>query len=306
MLIKSAPNAYEKLRVLGTMATDDVLSPSTDSRAVGPPSRPGYQAARAQLAGVYPAAMPNGRFMSLLRVMFTDFCMIDCAYCPNSHWVPRRRYAFKVEELARLFMELYERQTVAGLFLNSGIAGSPDKTMGKVLNVVDMLRSHYHYSGYIHLKVMPGASYQYVEAAHRLGTRLSVNMETPTREGMERLSKMKDFKGGIQDPIRWIRDLTQERNGGAVGQVTQLVVGAADESDRDIFQRMSQLYQEEGLKRVCYQAFRPARYTPLEEHPATPNGPGAPPLPTGLAGSGLPFHPQGAGSSLRRGGISPP
>ena len=270
MLIKHTPDVYEKLRVLGTMATDDVLSPDTDTRSVGPPSRRGYQGARESLARVYPAAMPNGRYMSLLRVMFTDFCMMDCAYCPNSHWVPRRRYAFKVEELAHLFMELYQSQTVAGLFLSSGIAGSPDKTMEKVLNVVDMLRNHYHFTGYIHLKVMPGASYEYVEAAHRLGTRLSVNIETPTEEGMIRLSKMKDFQTGILDPIRWIRELTQEKTGGAVGQVTQLVVGAADETDQDIYQRMSQLYKEESLKRVYFQAFRPVRYTPLEEHPATP------------------------------------
>ena len=205
-----------------------------------------------------------------MRVMFTDFCKYDCAYCPNSTWVPRKRYAFKVEELARLFMEMYQRQTVAGLFLSSGIAGSSDKTMDKLLDVVEMLRHHYQFSGYIHLKVMPGTSDQYVERAYRLGTRLSINIETPTQEHMERLSTMKDFRTDILDPMSAINRHMQEDGTGAKGQVTQMVVGAADESDWDIYKRITQLYGEWGFKRVYYQPFRPARYTPLEEHPATP------------------------------------
>ena len=142
--------------------------------------------------------------------------------------------------------------------------------MDKLLDVVDMLRNHYRFQGYIHLKVMPGASTQYVEAAYRLGTRLSVNIETPTQEGMERLSTMKDFSRDILEPMSAIHRLTREDGTGASGQVTQMVVGAADESDWEIYQRMEQLYTQWGFKRVYYQAFRPARYTPLEEHPATP------------------------------------
>ena len=114
MLVRHSPDAYEKLRLLGGMATDDVLTAETKHRVNVP--RNAYSQARNRNlpAGVYRAAMLNGRSISLMRVMFTDFCKYDCAYCPNSTWVPRKRYAFKVEELAGLFMQLYERQTVEG------------------------------------------------------------------------------------------------------------------------------------------------------------------------------------------------
>ena len=267
MLIKRAPDAYEKLHILGGMATDDILTRPETSAGRGSP----YPAAKKNpTSGVYRASMPNGKHINLMRVMFTDFCKMDCHYCPNSHWVPRKRYAFKVDELARTFAELVRRQTVSGLFLSSGIAGDGSKTTERLVKVVDAVRNKYGFKGYIHMKVMPGAEYEYVEAAYRLGTRLSVNMETPTIEHMEKLSKMKDLKRDILDPMEWVHNLTEGHTNGAVGQATQLVVGAADESDRDIFGRMDQLYTEWKFKRIYYAPFRPVRHTPLEEHPPTP------------------------------------
>jgi len=195
---------------------------------------------------------------------------MDCAFCPNSHWVPRKRYAFKVDELARIFMELHSRHTVDGLFLSSGVAGTGSKTTERLVKVVEIIRQKYGFKGYIHMKVMPGTEYQYVEAAYRLGTRLSVNIETPTAEMMRKLSAMKDLERDILAPMRWIDNLTRSDSHGAVGQVTQLVVGAADESDSDILKRVDQLYTDWNLKRVYYSPFRPVRHTPLEEHPATP------------------------------------
>ena len=267
MLIKHTPDAYEKLRILGGMATDDILTqPETRAGRGGPYPAPNKNPTH----GVYRASMPNGKYINLMRVMFTDFCKMDCHYCPNSHWVPRKRFAFKVDELARTFAELVSRQTVSGLFLSSGIAGDGSKTTEKLVKVVDAVRNKYGFKGYIHMKVMPGAEYEYVEAAYRLGTRLSVNMETPTVEHMQKLSKMKDLKRDILDPMEWVHNLTQSHTNGAVGQATQLVVGAADESDCDIFGRMDQLYTEWKFKRIYYAPFQPVRYTPLEEHPPTP------------------------------------
>ena len=276
MLIKRAPDVYEKIGILGGMAGDDLLAPSPNGSGgqgkwagkgvTGPYSAPGKR----PLAGVYRAAMPNGKFINLMRVMFTDFCMMDCAYCPNSIYVPRKRYAFKVDELASAFMELHRRHTVAGLFLSSGIAGSGSKTTERMVQVVEVLRRKHNFRGYVHLKVMPGAEYQYVEAAHRLGTRLSVNIETPTAEAMKHISPHKDFENGILAPMSWINDLTHATSGGAVGQATQFVVGAAEESDADIFSRVDQLYGDWNLKRVYYAAFRPAADTPMEEHPPVP------------------------------------
>ena len=310
MLIQRAPDVYEKLQILGGMAGDDVLSQSPCGGSGGSYGGGGYGSggyggggsgggyggrmwasgpggpaatqarqgghysytnpAKRPLPAVYRAAMPNGQAISLMRVMFTDFCMMDCAYCPNSVYVPRKRYAFKVDELARAFHEMHQRHTVAGLFLSSGIAGSGSKTTDKMIQVVEVLRRKYDFQGYVHLKVMPGTEYQYVEAAHRLGTRLSVNIETPTAEMLSRISPHKDFDGGILAPMQWIDRLTKAASGGAVGQATQMVVGAADESDAAIFQRIDQLYGDWNLKRVYYTAFRPAAHTPMAEHPAVP------------------------------------
>ena len=271
MLIKHTPDTFEKLHILSGMASDDILSrPPPSGRTPAP-----YTSARRNpVPGVYKAAMPNGKFISLMRVMFTDFCKMDCFYCPNSHWVPRKRYAFKVDELANAFMEMHRRHTVNGLFLSSGIAGSGSKTTERLLKVVDTIRNKHGFKGYIHMKVMPGTDYQFVEAAYRLGTRLSVNIETPTPEMMRRLSAMKDMQRDILDPMGWVANLMRRNQGSGkgatVGQATQMVVGAANESDWDIFKRMEQLYGEWNFKRVYYAPFQPVRYTPLEEHPATP------------------------------------
>ena len=274
MLIRNTPDVYQKLQHLGGMATDDVLSPETGSgHAVPRPDWHGVagQGVNTPYAGVYRAAMPNGKRISLMRVMFTDYCMMDCHYCPNSYWVPRQRYGFKVDELARLFDEMHRRHMVDGLFLSSGIFKDPDHTQERLLNVVEAVRGRYGFKGYIHLKVMPGTSDPALfEAAQRLGTRLSINMEQPTEEHLSKVSAMKRFGTGILEPMQRIARDVRERYGGAVGQATQLVVGAADESDLDIFGRMRYLYGELDFKRVYYSPFRPIKYTPLEEHPATP------------------------------------
>jgi predicted DNA-binding helix-hairpin-helix protein len=271
MLIKRTPDAYEKLQILGGMASDDILTSSPDGRGRQETRKPYSNPKKNPVAGVYRASMPNGKYINLMRVMFTDFCMMGCAYCPNSIYVPRKRYAFKREELAQTFMELHQRHTVNGLFLSSGIAGSGSKTTEKLVERVELIRCKYGFRGYIHMKVLPGTEYQYVEAAHRLGTRLSVNIETPTAEMMQRINPHKDLQRDILDPMDWIDRLTRESTGGTVGQATQFVVGAADESDRQIFQRIDQLYTDWNLKRVYYAPFRPARCTPLEEHPPTPS-----------------------------------
>ena len=272
MLIQRTPDAYEKLQILGGMAAaDDILSPTLYGKSKDNFRMPYSDPKKNSVPGVYRASMPNGKFINLMRVMFTDFCMMDCAYCPNSIYVPRKRYAFKREELAQTFMELAGRHTVDGLFLSSGIAGSGSKTTEKLIDVVDLIRRKYGFKGYIHMKVMPGTEYQYVEAAHRLGTRLSVNIETPQHDMMQRISPHKDFQKGILDPMKWIDQLTKEKTGGTVAQATQMVVGAADESDQQIFQRIDQLYTDWNMKRVYYAPFRPARYTPMEEHSPVPS-----------------------------------
>lgn len=282
IVISSQPDRYEKLRALSTMAADDVLdrpdpvsqfrrdqTPSQDGLTYSDPySRPDKN----PMPGIYKASMPGGKTISLMRTMFTDYCMMDCHFCPNSHWVPRRRFAYKVDELAKTFAELVERNMVSGLFLSSGImGGGASRTTEKMVQTVEVIRKRYKFNGYIHLKVMPGTSRDIVEAAHRLGTRLSVNIETPSNPGLQRLSPMKDMSSGILEPMSWIDRLTRARTGETVGQATQMIVGAAEESDADILDRISQLYGDWKLKRVYYVPFRPVRYTPMEEHAPTPS-----------------------------------
>ena len=274
MLIKRTPDTLEKLHALGGMASDDILSrPQPGERQNGHYAR----RERNTVPGVYKASMPNGKTISLMRVMLTDFCKYDCHYCPNSTWVPRKRLAFKPDELAGAFDEMRRRHVVSGLFLSSGIFGSGSKTTERLLKVVEIVRKKQGFRGYIHMKVMPDTERQYVEEAYRLGTRLSINIETPTPEMLARISPMKDMRRDILEPMSWVDDMMRRNDRraggpaeGAVGQATQMVVGAADESDWDIFQRMDQLYSDWNFKRVYYSPFQPMRHTPLEEHPATP------------------------------------
>ena len=273
MLTKTRPDRWTKMYHLGKMATDDIILPSAQAGQNPMPvkERAPYSIPRNNPGpGVYRSRLPNGKFTNLMQVMFTDFCKMDCHFCPNSHWVPRKRFGFKVDELAKTFNELVERQTVQGLFLSSGVAGTGSKTTERMVKVVDLIRNKYKFDGYVHLKVMPGTERNIVEAAHLLGTRLSVNLETTTLEHMNKLSKMKHYQRDIMDPMAWIDELKRGPTNGAIGQATQLVVGAADETDLDILNRMSQLYADWELKRVYFSPFRPVRYTPLEEHPATP------------------------------------
>ena len=139
-----------------------------------------------------------------------------------------------------------------------------------MVKVVDLIRNKYKFKGYVHLKVMPGTERHIVEAAHLMGTRLSVNLETTSLDHMNKLSKMKHYERDIMAPMAWIDELKRGPTNGAIGQATQLVVGAADETDLDVLNRISQLYNDWELKRVYYSPFRPIRHTPLEEHPWTP------------------------------------
>ena len=282
MLIKSEPDVYEKLHHLAGMATDDILEEAPNSKAaarvLGPSSSPfdgaegtgPYRGGATPYSGIYRASMPNGKKISLFRVMLTDHCAYDCHYCPNSYWVPRERFGFKVDELAALFADVHRRHMVEGLFLSSGIFNSPDATMERLLDVVEAVRTRHGFQGYVHLKVMPGTSAQYLEAAQRLGTRLSVNIESPSALHLNRVSGMKRFDEDILQPIDTIHQLLERRYGGAVGQATQLVVGTADETDRDIYQLQQKLYGQWNFKRIYYAPFRPVQFTPLEEHEPTP------------------------------------
>jgi predicted DNA-binding helix-hairpin-helix protein len=177
---------------------------------------------------------------------------------------------FASEELARLFMDLYHRRLVRGLFLSSGIAGRPNRAMERMLDTVELLREGYGFTGYIHLKIMPGVSPDLVERAVQLADRVSLNLEAPTPEHLAKIADKKVFSQGMLEPMRWVSELAKRGLGPPAGLTTQFVVGAADEADRDILATTQTLYQTVGLRRAYFSAFRPVPDSPLSEHPPTP------------------------------------
>lgn len=168
-------------------------------------------------------------------------------------------------------MQLHEKRLVQGLFLSSGIAGNASRTMEKMITAVEILRQQYEFKGYIHLKILPGASFDCVEAGCKLASRVSVNMEAPTAHHLARLSSRKNIYQGIIEPMRWVKKIMASNEMLVPsGQTTQFVVGAADETDRHLLDTTEALYRELGLRRVYFSAFNPVGGTPLEDHLPTP------------------------------------
>lgn len=220
---------------------------------------------------IFRAALPGGGCISLFKVLLTNVCANDCAYCVNQAGRDHPRAGFRPHELAGLFMELHRKRLVRGLFLSSGIAGSPSRTMEEMVDTVEILRQRHQFAGYVHLKIMPGAGRDCVEAACRVANRVSINMEAPTAHHLARLSSRKDLYDGIVERMRWAK---QAMSGGQglvpSGQTTQFVVGAAGETDRDILRTTGALYREIGLRRVYFSAFHPIADSPLEGRSPTP------------------------------------
>jgi len=215
---------------------------------------------------------PDGSSFSVFKVLMTDACHYDCFYCPNRAERPYRRHAFRPEELACAFLDLHGRGLVQGLFLSSGIHGSADDTMAHMLTAVEILREKRRFPGYIHLKVLPGASYDSVQRAVELADRVSVNMEAPTQRALDRLATRKRLSEDIIQRMHWIRQAAQRAGPGKLssGQTTQFVVGPAGESDREILATVVGLRRSVGLRRAYFSAFHPVPGTPLEKEPPTP------------------------------------
>ena len=221
---------------------------------------------------IHRAALPGGGSVCLFKVLLTNVCVNDCAYCVNQIGRDVRRRSFQPEELAKVFMELHRRKLVRGLFLSSGIGQNPSQTMESMVKTVEILRYRYEFKGYIHLKILPGASLDCVAEGCKLASRVSINMEAPTPRHLAKLSSRKDLADGIVDRMRWVKKLITTGEGLVPsGQTTQFVVGAAGETDQDILHTTEALYNEIDLKRVYFSAFRPVRNSRLEGvRPAPP------------------------------------
>ena len=218
---------------------------------------------------IYPAVRPDGKRVALLKVLQSNVCEKDCSYCGNRSGRDVRRQSLTPDELARTFDSFARRGLVQGLFLSSGVWGSAARASERMLATVELVRRRYGFKGYVHLKILPGADDACVEAAVRMAHRVSVNLEAPNAQRIPALSSTKDFGRELLGPLLRA-DRVRRHLERPVSITTQFVVGAADESDRELLTTSASLYNAMGLARAYYSAFQPIRDTPLENHPATP------------------------------------
>lgn len=252
----------DKLRLLGPATCfepAEEVAPTGGGRAAG---------ALAELAGcVYYAALPGGKRIPLLKTLLTSACERDCAYCPFRAGRDFQRATFTPDELARVFLQLYQRGVVEGLFLSSGVAGGGPRTQDRLLAAAELLRQRYGFRGYIHLKIMPGAERDQVAAALPLADRVSVNLEAPNDQRLARLAPHKIFTSELLERLRWIQELRASQGGRGPSSTTQFVVGAAGESDVELLSTTEYLYRNLKLARAYFSAFNPVPDTPLESLP---------------------------------------
>ncbi|MEG2928351.1 MAG: putative DNA modification/repair radical SAM protein [Oscillospiraceae bacterium] len=253
---------FEKLEILTDAAKYDVACTSSGS------SRgKGGSVGTTVSAGICHSWAADGRCISLLKVLMTNYCEYDCAFCINRKSNDVKRTAFTPQELADLTINFYKRNYIEGLFLSSGVIKSPDYTMELMIKAISILRSEYGFNGYIHSKVIPGASQELVEALGLLVDRLSVNIELPSAKSLERLAPQKS-KATILTPMRAIQQSSRQSSQelalyrhapkfAPAGQSTQMIVGASDESDLHILKLTQGLYDRYKLKRVFYSAYIP-------------------------------------------------
>jgi putative DNA modification/repair radical SAM protein len=251
-----------KLAVLADAAKYDASCAS--SGAPKRTSAPGRGMGSTTGMGICHSYTPDGRCVSLLKILLTNFCLYDCLYCINrrSSDVPRAR--FSIEEVVELTLSFYRRNYIEGLFLSSGIIRSADYTMEQLVEVARRLRQDHSFGGYIHLKTIPEASPELIESAGRYADRLSVNIELPSGEALGALAPEKT-ETSIKRAMGTIRvgmDEAQDGGKGApkfapAGQSTQVIVGADSSSDANILQSADTLYRSYKLRRIYYSAFSP-------------------------------------------------
>jgi putative DNA modification/repair radical SAM protein len=252
-------DVQSKLRILADAAKYDASCASSGSNRKRPEGGIGNGAG----IGICHSYTPDGRCVSLLKILLTNYCIYDCSYCVNrvSSDTPRAR--FTPQEVVSLTLEFYKRNYIEGLFLSSGVIQDGDYTMEELVEVARSLREDHGFGGYIHLKAVPGASKELLLQAGRWSDRLSANIELPTQADLDRLAPAKSHQI-IETSMVQIRDGMEEakdsRQRFANGQSTQMVIGATETPDAQILTAASRLYKNFGLKRVYYSGFSPIPY----------------------------------------------
>jgi putative DNA modification/repair radical SAM protein len=256
-------DVLEKLKILGAAAKYDVSCSSSGSKRANENKGMG----NASFSGICHAWADDGRCISLLKILFTNFCIYDCAYCYNRRSNDIERASFTAEEVVQLTINFYKRNYIEGLFLSSGIMKDSDYTMNQLLAVVKRLRLIENFHGYIHLKAIPGADSKIIHEAGLYVDRMSVNIELPSDKSLKLLAPQKDSKT-IFHSMSFIGENIQESKEEKkkkqkflpfvpAGQSTQVIVGASPETDLNIIKLSENLYQKLFLKRVYYSAYVP-------------------------------------------------
>lgn len=256
-------SVQKKLEILADAAKYDASCASSGSKG----TRKGSAIGSTEGMGICHSYTPDGRCVSLLKILLTNYCIFDCQYCVNriSSDTPRAR--FSVDEVVQLTLDFYKRNYVEGLFLSSGIIQNSDFTMEQLTQVAKDLRQKHAFGGYIHLKTIPGADERLVEDAGRWADRLSVNIELPTEADLQQLApekKKPQITRAMQDIREKIDETSSDRAAGfrppkfaPAGQSTQMIVGATETADDEILKTAEELYTGHKLRRVYYSAYSP-------------------------------------------------
>lgn len=256
---------FEKLAILADAAKYDASCASSGSAKRD--SRDGAGVGSTEGMGICHSYAPDGRCISLLKILMTNMCMFDCSYCINRSSSNVRRAAFSVTEVVELTLDFYKRNYIEGLFLSSGIVRSPDYTMERMVEVARRLREEHDFRGYIHLKTIPEGDPDLVSRAGRYADRLSINIELPSDEAISTLAPEKNgarIRSTMADLATRIGVAKAERATSAKapvfspgGQSTQMIVGADGSDDARMLRTSDDFYNRYGLRRVYYSAFSP-------------------------------------------------
>ncbi|WP_099204767.1 putative DNA modification/repair radical SAM protein [Scatolibacter rhodanostii] len=254
---------FQKLEILTDAAKYDVACTSSGVDRGGEKGKIGNTVA----AGICHSFAADGRCISLLKVLLSNDCVYDCSYCVNRHSNDGQRTTFTPDELCELTIQFYRRNYIEGLFLSSAIVRNPDYTCELMIQTIKKLRNEYRFNGYIHAKAIPGADQRLIDELGLYADRMSVNIELPSNDSLKKLApqkskerilgSMKQIKSGIQQNSTELVKYKSAPKFVPAGQSTQMIIGASDESDRQILKLSEGLYQKFELKRVFFSAYMP-------------------------------------------------
>ncbi len=261
--IISKLDTQEKLEILSTNAQYDLACACSSGKD--------EHRRRSDGKWIYPLTLPNGGKSVLFKTLISNVCSNDCKYCPLREQADVRRCSLNPDETAKVFLDYHDRRKVFGLFLSSGVLGSPDASMDRLNATARLLRRRHDFKGYIHLKIIPGASDAAIEEAVSLASAVSLNIETPGAKHLAAVSQKKNYIKDIIEPIKLISRLTGHGSRyHRVKQTTQFIVGAAGEQDAEIVKYMYGLYERLNMHRVYFSAYQRG----LGESSITPEAPG--------------------------------